>query len=84
MWEQAKANFGKWVADLERKQANHASLVAAWACLSDSQRAEEARGLLNRASALIDETGAKAFEVMMSRVRARAREENNLAPPSRL
>jgi class 3 adenylate cyclase len=52
----------------------HASLVAASACLtrSGSQDAEEARGLLNRANALIDETGAKAYEPMMLRMRAQA------------
>ena len=50
---------------------------------SGSQPAEDARGLLDRASALIDETGAKAFEAMMLRVRARASEEKNLAPPHR-
>jgi adenylate cyclase len=50
----------------------HASLVAAWACLtrSGSQDAGEARGLLNRANALLDETGAKAYEPMMLRMRA--------------
>ena len=50
----------------------HASLVAAGACLtrSGSQYAEEARSLLNRANALIDETGAKAYEPMMLRMRA--------------
>jgi len=61
----------------------HACLVAAWASLSGSQQAGEARGLLDRANALIDETGAKAFEAMMLRVRARASEEKNLAPPRR-
>ena len=50
----------------------HASLVAAWACLNGSQHAEEASVLLNRASALIDETGAKAYEPMMLRVRTQA------------
>ena len=49
----------------------HASLVAAWACLSGSQP-DEASILLDRANALIDETGAKAFQPMMSRVRAQA------------
>jgi adenylate cyclase len=49
----------------------HASLVAASAFLtrSGSQYVGEARGLLNRANALIDETGAKAYEPMMLRVR---------------
>jgi class 3 adenylate cyclase/tetratricopeptide (TPR) repeat protein len=47
----------------------HASLVAAWACLerNGSQHAEEARGLLNHANALIAETGAKAYEPMVLR-----------------
>ena len=63
----------------------HASLVAAWACLtqSGSQHAPEARGLLNRADALIDATGAKAYEAMMSDVRAEAGDEKSLASPSR-
>jgi class 3 adenylate cyclase/tetratricopeptide (TPR) repeat protein len=64
----------------------HASLVAASACLtrSGSQDTEEAPGLLNRANALIDETGAKAYEAMMLRVRAQASDEKGLAssPPS--
>ena len=53
----------------------HASLVAASACLtrSGSRDAEEARRLLNRASALIDETGAKAYEPMMLRCEAGAK-----------
>jgi adenylate cyclase len=52
----------------------HASLVAAWACLTrgGSQMAEEAGGFLNRANALIGETGAKAYEPMMLRVRTQA------------
>ena len=56
----------------------HASLVAARACLtrSGSQFAGEVRGLLNRANALIDETGAKAYEAMMLRVRAQAGEKS--------
>ena len=48
----------------------HASLVAAWACLSGPRHAEEATVFLNRANALINETGAKAYEPMMLRVRA--------------
>src|SRR5712671_5559642 len=49
----------------------HASLVAAEAYLaqSGSQHAQETRSLLMRANALIDETGAKAYEAMMLRVR---------------
>jgi hypothetical protein len=35
-------------------------------------RTQEAHGLLNRAKALIDETGAKAYEPMMLRMRAQA------------
>jgi adenylate cyclase len=63
----------------------HASLVAAEAYLaqSGSQHAQETRSLLNRANALIDETGAKAYEAMMLRVRAQASDEKNLAPPRR-
>jgi hypothetical protein len=59
----------------------HASLVAASTSLtrSGSQHAEEVSVLLNRANALIDETGAKAFEPMMLRVRAQAGGEKNLA-----
>ena len=50
----------------------HANVVAAEVCLTrgGSQHALEARALLNRANALIDETGAKAYEPMMLRVRA--------------
>jgi adenylate cyclase len=63
----------------------HASLVAAWACRarSGAQDAEEAGRSLNRASALIDETGAKAYDAMMSHVRAQASGEKNLASPPR-
>jgi class 3 adenylate cyclase/tetratricopeptide (TPR) repeat protein len=63
----------------------HASLVAARACLarSGSQDAGEASGLLNRANALIDETGAKAYEPMMLRVRTQAGDEKILAPSRR-
>jgi len=63
----------------------HTSLVAASACLTrrGSQHAGEAHDLLNRANALIDQTGAKAYEAMMLRVRAQAGDEKNLAPPRR-
>jgi class 3 adenylate cyclase len=63
----------------------HASLVAASASLTrdGSQDAGDARGLLNRANALIDETGAKAYEAMILRVRAQASGEKNLASPPR-
>jgi adenylate cyclase len=63
----------------------HASLVAASASLarSGSQHAEEASVLLNRANALIEETGAKAFEPIMLRVRAQASGEKNLASSGR-
>ncbi len=81
--EVAKEAIGVAQRKADRMAECHASLVAAWACLSGSQPAEDARGLLDRASALIDETGAKAFEAMMLRVRARASEEKNLAPPHR-
>jgi tetratricopeptide (TPR) repeat protein len=51
----------------------HASLVAASVRLtrSGAQQAEEANGLLNRADVLIDTTGAKVYEPMMLRVRAK-------------
>jgi adenylate cyclase len=60
----------------------HASLVAASVCLtrSDSQNTEEARRLLKRANALIDETGAKVYEPMMLRVRE-ASDQKGLASP---
>jgi tetratricopeptide (TPR) repeat protein len=65
--------------DVARRKADrlaecHASLVAAEVYLtrSGSQDAQEAQGLLNRAIALIDETGARAYEPMMLRVRAQA------------
>jgi hypothetical protein len=50
----------------------HANVVAAEVRLTrrDSQHALEARALLNRASSLIDETGAKAYEPLMLRMRA--------------
>jgi adenylate cyclase len=50
----------------------HANVVAAEVCLTrrGSQHALEARALLNRASSLIDETGAKAYEPMVLRMRA--------------
>src|SRR5262249_11908474 len=63
----------------------HASIVAASASLarSGAQHAEEASVLLNRANALIDETGAKAYEPMMLRVRAQASGEIDLASSRR-
>jgi len=63
----------------------HASLVAASASLTrgGSQSAGEASGLLNRAAALIVETGAKAYEPMMLRARAQASGEKNLASSRR-
>jgi len=69
----------------DRLSECHASLVAAWACLtrSGSDGAQEAGGLLNRANILIDETGAKAYDAMMLRMRALASDEKNLAPPRR-
>jgi hypothetical protein len=39
--------------------------------------------LLDRANALIDETGAKVYDAMMLRVRAQVGDEKNLAPPPR-
>jgi class 3 adenylate cyclase/tetratricopeptide (TPR) repeat protein len=49
----------------------HANLVAASACLTPKgfRDVDEAIGLLDRAAALIEETGAKAFEPMMLHVR---------------
>ena len=63
----------------------HASLVGAEACLmrNGSPDTAEASRLLDRAKVLIDETGAKAFDPMMLRVRAQAGGEKNLAPPRR-
>ena len=63
----------------------HASLVAAEVYLArtGSEDAREARGLLNRAIALIDETGAKTYEPMMLRLRAQANEEKGLASSHR-
>jgi adenylate cyclase len=63
----------------------HANLVAASACLmrSGPQYAEEAQGLLNRATALIEETGAKAYEAILLRIRAQASDEKSLASPNR-
>lgn len=56
----------------DRTAECHASLVAAAVAqtLRGPQFAAEARGLLSRADALLDETGAKAYEPMMLRVRA--------------
>jgi hypothetical protein len=64
----------------DRLSECHASLVAAGACLtrSGSRDAGEAHGLLNRANALIEETGAKAYDAMLLRVRAAASEEKSL------
>jgi tetratricopeptide (TPR) repeat protein len=63
----------------------HASLVAARVCLTrgSSRDVGEAGRLLNRASALIDETGAKAYEALMTLVRAELGEEKSLAPSQR-
>ena len=60
----------------------HASLVAADVNLrrSGSQHTEEARRLLDRANALIDETGAKVYEPIMLRVRE-ASDQKGLASP---
>ncbi len=58
-----------------------ASLVAARTCLTRGafQDAGDARGLLNRASVLIDETGANAYQPMMLQVRAQIGEAIDLA-----
>ena len=63
----------------------HASLVAARARLTPSgpQHAQEVRGLLNRAKALIDQTGAKAYEAMMLRIQTQIGDEECLASPRR-
>jgi adenylate cyclase len=65
----------------DRTAECHASIVGAAAAqtLSGPQYAEEAQRLLNRADALIDETGAKAYAPMMLRVRAQANNEKGLA-----
>jgi hypothetical protein len=62
--------------DVARRKADrlaecHASLVAAEVHLA-RRSSEEADGLLDRANALIDETGAKAYEPMILRLRAHA------------
>jgi adenylate cyclase len=59
----------------------HASLVAANVCLKrrGSRFADEAYGLLNRANALIEETGTKAYEPMMLLMRTQLSEEKSLA-----
>jgi tetratricopeptide (TPR) repeat protein len=62
----------------------HASVVAASTCLTrrGSQGAQDAHSLLKRADALLDETGAEAYEPIMLRVRTQC-EEINLAPATR-
>jgi tetratricopeptide (TPR) repeat protein len=76
--------------DVARRKADrlaecHARLVAARVRLTQggSQDAGDAGGLLNRASVLIDETGAKAYEPMMLLVRAQMSEEKGLAASKR-
>jgi class 3 adenylate cyclase len=63
----------------------HASLVAAAVCLtcSSSEHTREAGGLLNRANVLIDETGAKAYEAILLRIRAQAGHVKSLASSPR-
>ena len=65
----------------DRMAECHASLVSA--AIAQTRRgpqyAEEARGLLSRVDALIDETGARAYESMLLRVRAQANDERGLA-----
>jgi adenylate cyclase len=60
----------------------HASLVAAevYSKRSGSQHREEAHRLLDRANTLIEETGARAYEPMMLRVRE-ASDQKGLASP---
>jgi adenylate cyclase len=59
----------------------HASLVAAriYLARSDSRPQPTVRVLLNRAKVLIDETGAKAYEHMISLIRKQVSDENNIA-----
>jgi adenylate cyclase len=61
----------------------HASVVTASTCLTrrGSQGAEEAHGLLKRADALLDETGAKAYEPIVLRVRAQCEEIDLASSP---
>jgi len=68
----------------DRTAECHASLVgvAVARTRGGAQYADEARGLLSRAEALINETGAKAYEPIMLRVRAE-REEISLASSRR-
>ena len=72
--EVAAEAIGVALRKADRLGECHASLVAAEACLTRSASPEtaEASRLLDRAHVLIDETGAKAFQPMMSRVRAQA------------
>jgi tetratricopeptide (TPR) repeat protein len=72
--------------DVARRKADrlaecHASLVAVSARLKRNgfRNAEEARALLNRAGALIEETGAKAYEAMMLRTRDQVADQKGLA-----
>ena len=58
----------------DRLSECHACLVAAWASRRGSQPGVEANDLLNRANALIEETGSKVYEAMMLRMRAEASE----------
>jgi hypothetical protein len=59
----------------------HANLVAAEVHLAriGFQRVLDATGFLERAIVLINETGAKAYEPMMLRVRTRLDDEKHLA-----
>ncbi len=75
--------------DVARRKADrmaecHASLVSA--AIAQTRRgrqyAEEARGLLSRVDALIGETGARAYESMLLRVRAQANDERGLSSSS--
>jgi len=51
--------------------------------LREAARFVVSSDVTNRAKALIDETGAKAYEPMMLRMRVRAGDEKNLASSSR-
>jgi class 3 adenylate cyclase/tetratricopeptide (TPR) repeat protein len=83
--EVAAEAIGVALRKADRLSECHANVVAAEVCLTrrGSQHATEARALLKRANSLIDETGAKAYEPMMLRVRAQASGEIGLASSRR-
>ena len=79
--ELANETIGVARRKADRTAECHASIVGAAVArtLSGPQYAEEAQRLLNRADALMDETGATAYSPMMMRVRAQAGDEKGLA-----